>query len=90
MQFLVSAAQMKSYDSNTIEKIGIPALVLMERAAVAVVEEIRRRFPGTVLWENGKERKLTVLIVAGCGNNGETVLPSAAFSGNTAMKFPLY
>ena len=70
MQFLVSAAQMKSYDSNTIEKIGIPALVLMERAAVAVVEEIRRRFPGTVLWENGKERKLTVLIVAGCGNNG--------------------
>ena len=43
MQFLVNAAQMKSYDRNTIENIGISSLVLMERAAVATVEEIRGR-----------------------------------------------
>ena len=35
MRYLVSAAEMRRYDSNTIEKIGIPACVLMERAALA-------------------------------------------------------
>ena len=39
MKYLVSAAEMKCYDGNTIEKIGIPACVLMERAALAVAEE---------------------------------------------------
>lgn len=70
MQFLVNAAQMKSYDRNTIENIGISSLVLMERAAVATVEEIRGRFPKISRRENGKERKISVLVVAGCGNNG--------------------
>ena len=40
MKYLVSSAEMKEYDNNTIERIGIPALVLMERAALAVHEEI--------------------------------------------------
>ena len=60
-QYLVTASQMKHYDANTIEKIGIPALVLMERAALVTVEEIQRVCPV-------KQNK--VLVVAGCGNNG--------------------
>lgn len=60
-QYLVTASQMKHYDANTIEKIGIPGLVLMERAALVTVEEIQRVCPA-------KQNK--VLVVAGCGNNG--------------------
>ena len=33
MQYLVNAAQMKSADQYTIQKLGVPSLELMERAA---------------------------------------------------------
>ncbi len=59
-KYLVSSAEMKEYDTNTIEYFGLPSLVLMERAAWAVAEEIWARFPA------GKK----VLVVAGSGNNG--------------------
>lgn len=59
-RYIVSAGEMKEYDRNTIQYFGVPSLVLMERAAMAVAEEIEERFaPGK-----------RVLIVAGCGNNG--------------------
>ena len=51
---------MKSADSYTIHTLGVPSLVLMERAALAVVQ-------------NMKERKTDIskpLIVCGSGNNG--------------------
>lgn len=60
-QYLVTASEMKRYDTNTIEQIGIPSLVLMERAALVTVEELRRIYG---------ENKAKVLVVAGCGNNG--------------------
>lgn len=60
-QYLVTASQMKRYDANTIEKIGIPGLVLMERAALVTVEEIQKTCPA---------RQAKVLVAAGCGNNG--------------------
>lgn len=60
-QYVVTASEMKRYDSNTIEKYYVPALLLMERAALVTVEELER-MRGCGL---GK-----VLVVAGCGNNG--------------------
>lgn len=42
MRYLVSASEMREYDSNTIEKIGIPACVLMERAALAAADALCR------------------------------------------------
>lgn len=71
MKYLVSAAEMKRYDSNTIEKTGIPACVLMERAALCALEAIDEHFKGRV----GKPAaddggKKSVLIMAGMGNNG--------------------
>ncbi len=60
MEFLLNAEQMKHCDKDTIEKIGIPSLVLMERAALAVVDEIYRA--------NCDLR--SVLVVCGAGNNG--------------------
>ena len=57
----ITAEQMRHYDSYTINTIGIPSLVLMERAALAVRDEILHAFPLYL------ER---VVIVAGSGNNG--------------------
>lgn len=59
--YLVTASEMKRYDANTIDKIGIPGLVLMERAALVTVEELQRIYP---------DKPQKVLVVAGCGNNG--------------------
>lgn len=33
MQYLVTSSEMKHYDAYTANKIGLPSLVLMERAA---------------------------------------------------------
>lgn len=64
MKYLVSTAEMKQYDSNTIEKTGIPACVLMERAALGALEAIEEHFKGKIINEK------SVLVMAGVGNNG--------------------
>lgn len=61
MNYLVTQKEMKAYDIYTIEHIGIPAPVLMERAALAVAGEVERILQG---------RKGKVLCVCGGGNNG--------------------
>ena len=38
MEQIVNAAQMKAIDTFTIKEIGIPSLVLMERAAAALAD----------------------------------------------------
>ena len=38
--FTISCDQMKKMDTYTIEEIGIPSIVLMETAAIRVVENI--------------------------------------------------
>ena len=43
----ITAEQMRHYDSFTINTIGVPSLVLMERAALAVRDEILNAYP---LW----------------------------------------
>lgn len=60
MNILVNAAEMRALDGYSIKTIGIPSLVLMERAALSTVEELKKRRPG----------KSKVLIFAGTGNNG--------------------
>ena len=59
-EYIVTAEEMKRYDGNTIHKIGVPSLVLMERAALAVANIICDKY--------GFHNR--VLVVAGCGNNG--------------------
>lgn len=61
MDYLVTQDEMRAYDIYTIEHIGIPALVLMERAALAVAERVK-----SIL----QDRKGKVLCVCGSGNNG--------------------
>lgn len=71
-KYLVTASQMQELDQMTIEKIGIPALVLMERAALAVCDEIRKRFAAKQQEDKEKcpGKCLKALIFAGVGNNG--------------------
>ena len=60
MKYFPTGAQMRSADLYTIEKIGIPSLVLMERAAL---ESVR-------LMEEQKLDFSRTLILCGAGNNG--------------------
>lgn len=60
MKYIVTSKEMKSCDNNTVEKFHVPAMVLMERAALVVVEEMK----------NHRMDLHHVLIVAGGGNNG--------------------
>lgn len=64
VEYLVTAEEMKKYDKNTITQLGLPGMVLMERAALAAFSAIEDYF--------GKhaEQAKTVLIMAGIGNNG--------------------
>ncbi len=60
MRILVNSKEMKECDNCAIEGFGVPSLVLMERAALSVVEEI--------LKEAVKRERC--LVVCGLGNNG--------------------
>lgn len=76
MEILVDSRQMKQCDKNTIEYFGVPSLVLMERAALGVVEEIENCFHKKIRTEqeskpqNPLEQDTSVLLVCGLGNNG--------------------
>ena len=60
MLSIVNSNEMKELDGYTINNIGIPSLVLMERAALAVVD---------TLFEKKLNLKKT-LVICGVGNNG--------------------
>lgn len=60
MKFLMDGGQMKEVDRYSIEEAGIPSIVLMERAALAVCKVVKEQF----------DRKKKILCVCGTGNNG--------------------
>ena len=60
MQYLLDGKQMKAVDRYNIETIGIPSLVLMERAALSVAKEAEQLCP-----VGGR-----ALVICGMGNNG--------------------
>ena len=57
---VVTAAEMRQIDQDTIEGIGIPGIVLMETAGSAIVRAIEQHYPAC--------RRIGIL--AGKGNNG--------------------
>lgn len=64
MRYIVTSKEMKEYDSYTIEQIGIPSLLLMERAAMEMTAVLMRKVsPGS-----------RVIVFAGTGNNGGDAL----------------
>ncbi len=63
MRYLADSRQMKSIDNHSIDVLGIPSMVLMERAALSVAEHIRQEFPKP-------EQVNKIIAVCGTGNNG--------------------
>ncbi len=68
MKYLVRKEEMKRYDANTTAYFGIPSMVLIERAALAAVEELA----GMGICTGSR-----ILIAAGTGNNGADGLAMA-------------
>ncbi|MDQ7093111.1 NAD(P)H-hydrate dehydratase [Desulfosporosinus sp. PR] len=63
---VVNAEQMRKIEERAIQQYGIPSLLLMENAAWAVAEEIRRGFGP----KEGNLNGLKAVILVGKGNNG--------------------
>ncbi|MBO5167099.1 MAG: NAD(P)H-hydrate dehydratase [Lachnospiraceae bacterium] len=72
MEYVVTSEEMRAYDTYTIEYMGVPSLVLMERAALKTVECIME--VGKCIEETAQnlniQKKMRVLCVCGTGNNG--------------------
>lgn len=64
---VISAEQMRQIEERAINHYGIPSLLLMENAAWAVVDEIRRCLPKD---EEGDLSGRKAVIMVGKGNNG--------------------
>ena len=60
MRYIASREEMQKIDAYSIQEIGIPGMVLMEKAAMSMEEEIISRF----------EENTSFLIVTEKGNNG--------------------
>lgn len=60
MKYIVDGEQMKLIDRYTIEQIGIPAMVLMEKSANAIVQAMLDKIT----------KRDKILAVCGTGNNG--------------------
>lgn len=61
MQYIANAREAKEIDGVSIQKIGIPSLVLMERASLKVADVVEK---------NSKKERDTILVVCSMGNNG--------------------
>lgn len=62
MELLVTAEKMREIEQSIIHEFGLPAVVLMERAALCAMQEVQRALQGM---ENPR-----ILIACGMGNNG--------------------
>ena len=60
MEYIVDSNEMKEIDDYTMKEIGIPSLVLMERAATSVVD----------IMKDIIKKEDRILVVCGPGNNG--------------------
>ena len=77
MRYLVTADEMQRYDQNCMQKIGIPSMVLMERAALETFYALR---------EKGLVRKgESAFVLAGYGNNGGDGLALARMLSEAGM-----
>ncbi len=63
MKYILNADEMKNVDSYSIHTIGIPSVVLMERAALSVTDYITDK----LLVKADRQR---IICVCGSGNNG--------------------
>ena len=80
MQYIVTSEEMKFYDDSTIKKVGIPSLVLMERAAVVTADIILRY----------AKKASKVIVYAGTGNNGGDGLAIGRILSQNGLEVTFY
>lgn len=80
MNIAVTSEMMKEYDRSTIEDIGIPSLVLMERAALKVSDFITDKY----------ETSYRILVVCGTGNNAADGLAVARILNDRGYHADIY
>ncbi|MEZ0372587.1 MAG: NAD(P)H-hydrate dehydratase [Candidatus Sericytochromatia bacterium] len=76
--YIVNAATMQALDQRTIEELGLPSMVLMERAALGTVAAMRQHLKGPGMLDE-------VHILAGTGNNGGDGLAIARMLHNQGI-----
>lgn len=79
MKYIADVKEAKKIDSISINEIKIPSIVLMERAALSVADEIEIKFKDKL---NNKK----ILVVAGMGNNGADGVAVARMLANKGIK----
>ncbi|NCB92744.1 MAG: NAD(P)H-hydrate dehydratase [Clostridia bacterium] len=79
MKKIVTGLQMKALDQYTISDMGVPSLVLMERAALAAVCELEKGFDLS-----------HVLVICGSGNNGADGIAMARILSLRGIKIDIY
>ena len=80
MKYIVNQKEMQAIDNYSIQKAGIPSLVLMEKAAASVAQSIKPQL--------GPQDK--VLAVAGNGNNGADAAAAARILYNMGFEAEVY
>lgn len=79
---VVTGKEMQAIDKRAISELGIPSLVLMENAGVAVVRELEREF--------GELEGKRCLVLVGRGNNGGDGLVIARHLLNRNVKVKVF
>ncbi|MFM8316534.1 MAG: NAD(P)H-hydrate epimerase, partial [Deltaproteobacteria bacterium] len=70
---------MREIDRRAISEMGLPELLLMEHAALGVVQSLKKRFQETFNQTRG-------VILAGTGNNGGDALAVARIIDSLGLK----
>ena len=63
MEYIVTSEEMRAFDAYTINELGVPGIVLMERAAAGVCSHMLSNEPDRI-------KGAHVLVLCGTGNNG--------------------
>lgn len=80
MQYLLTAEQMRAADTATSERFGVPPIVLMERAALSLADEVMKNAAPDA----------DIIIAAGSGNNGADGLAAGRILCERGMHVRFY
>ena len=77
MKFYLNGKQARETDSYTSEHVGIPGIVLMERAALELANVVAGELEGTPMFDSEARDSYRILSVVGGGNNGGDAVAAA-------------
>ena len=77
MKFYLNGKQARETDRYTSEHVGIPGIVLMERAALELANVVAGELEGTPMFDSEARDSYRILSVVGGGNNGGDAVAAA-------------